>query len=95
VRRHPVYPELSESTSFCTVRNGLVTVPLLLSDPDGEATRSQVVAADAGDEAAPSTAMIARRSVSAATRRAAIGLYLRLREVSMRHRSAPMTSEQR
>jgi hypothetical protein len=68
--KHPVCPELNESSNLWTVRNGLAIDPLLLSDPDGDATRSQRTAADAGEAAAPSTA-IDPSNVSPSTRRAA------------------------
>jgi hypothetical protein len=95
-RRQPVCPELSELTSFCTVKNGLPTVPPLLSDPDVEATRSHVTAADADDEAAANTAVIENRSrasvaATRAARRPAAEKHFRWLIGIMGHWSTPMT----
>jgi hypothetical protein len=70
-RKHPVWPAVRESSSFCTVRYGLVSVPLLLSEPDGAATRSQLTAADASDGADANTTMIATTTVNTPAKRAA------------------------
>ena len=98
VRRQPVCPELNELSSFWTVRNGLPTVPLLLSEPDGEATRSHDTAADADDGAAPNAAAIETRQMASVARRPAArrgeaeGHFLGLVVVIMRHGSAPTST---
>ena len=44
-RRHPVWPGVSESASFCAVRQGFADVPApVVSDPVVAETRSQVTA---------------------------------------------------
>ena len=57
--KHPVCPELRELASFCPVLKGAATVPAAESEPVGEATRSQVTLAPAGDAKANTAAVVA------------------------------------